>query len=139
MEVLGGKSAQRNIVAWGHIEGENAVFAAVGRNTGYFPVYYKNNETIAAGNPFLLDSLGNVLPVVDGLFNGPHILSFRKPCIIQMRDFDIGGEGVAFHDDTYGNTNGNNRMYRILGGDPFSFSVGVEDVIGNVGFIADGL
>ncbi|MDR1156251.1 MAG: carbohydrate-binding protein, partial [Bacteroidales bacterium] len=64
-------------------------------------------------------------PVVNGPFKGPHVLSAGKPCIIPMSDFDIGGEGVAFHETGEINQGGTD-WYRFSGNDPFSIPVDIE-------------
>jgi hypothetical protein len=122
---VAGLQSTRNIIARGRIEGEYGVFSAVGRATGYFPVYYKDNRPVAAGVPFLLDGAGDMHPVVNGPFKGPHVLSAGKPCIIPMSDFDIGGEGTAFHETSEMNKGGTD-WYRLSGNDPFSIPVDIE-------------
>ncbi|MDR2774874.1 MAG: Ig-like domain-containing protein [Tannerella sp.] len=66
-------------------------------------------------------------------FNGPHILSAAAPCIIQARDFDFGGEGLAFHDD---NSNSSGQNYRASNGD----TKGGDnvDLEGNIGWVNAG-
>jgi hypothetical protein len=56
-------------------------------------------------------------------FKGPHILSAAAPCEIPARDFDYGGEGLAFH-DTYRN-NPPSNSYRTNAGDQLSKTVDV--------------
>jgi hypothetical protein len=58
-------------------------------------------------------------------FKGPHILSAASPCEIYARDFDFGGEGVAFHDVNTINDTGNG--YRADNGDPEG---GIADIEG---------
>jgi|GEM_PF-1035951 len=66
-------------------------------------------------------------PETDGPFNGPHLPSVR----IEAEDFDLGGEGVAYHDTTPANEGG---AYRPNEG------VDIETVgsITNVGWIRSG-
>ncbi len=132
-----GHQSTRNIIARGRIEGNFGVFSAVGQATGYFPVYYKGSKPVAAGNPFLLDRDGDMHPVINGPFKGPHILSAGKPCIIPMSDFDIGGEGIAFHETDEINRGGTDR-YRLSGNDPFSIPVDIEAPEMNLSHIETG-
>jgi hypothetical protein len=67
-------------------------------------------------------------------FNGPHILSAAAPCEIQARDFDYGGEGLAFHETS--NTTPNSS-YRTDAGDELSKTVGIEGG-GNLGALGAG-
>lgn len=136
-----GEKAKRNIVARGHIENGHGVFPAMGRATGYFPVYYEDGAVTSAGEPFMLDWAGDIYPVIGGPFKGPYILSEDKPCVIPMINFDIGGEGVAYHESDeinyhpttllYGHSAqyrsaGFEPLYRYLGMDPFSAPVEIE-------------
>jgi hypothetical protein len=57
-------------------------------------------------------------------FKGPHILSSAAPCIIPARDFDFGGEGLAFHDNNAAHQSGN-AAYRRNEGDTQSDPVDV--------------
>jgi hypothetical protein len=66
-------------------------------------------------------------------FNGPHILSASAPCEIQARDFDCGGEGLAFHDTGTGTT----TSYRADAGDYGSSAVRIESA-GNIGSVVVG-
>ncbi|HEX6177008.1 MAG TPA: Ig-like domain-containing protein [Thermoanaerobaculia bacterium] len=59
-----------------------------------------NPTTIVVENP--------VLPPPAGPFGGQ---PFRLPGRLEAEDFDGGGEGVAYHDETRGNTSG---FYRVL-------------------------
>ena len=47
-------------VAWGHIEGEQARFEAVGPNIVYHTALYADGKLQLTGNPFLLDTLGQI-------------------------------------------------------------------------------
>lgn len=47
-------------VHWGRVEKGKVNFTNMGLNFIYLPAYYQNNQLIAAGDPFLLDSLGQV-------------------------------------------------------------------------------
>jgi hypothetical protein len=62
-------------------------------------------------------------------FKGPHILSAVAPCEIPAADFDIGGEGLAFHDSDATGSN----SYRRDNGDPYSVAVDVEGNGTNIG------
>ncbi|MDR2774492.1 MAG: carbohydrate-binding protein, partial [Tannerella sp.] len=67
-------------------------------------------------------------------FNGPHILSSSAPCEIQARDFDYGGEGLAFHEVSNRTPN---SSYRTAAGDNLSKTVDIEGG-GNLGCIGVG-
>jgi hypothetical protein len=67
-------------------------------------------------------------------FNGPHILSAVAPREIQARDFDYGGEGLAFHEVSNRTPN---SSYRTAAGDQLSKTVDIESG-GNLGNIGNG-
>ena len=60
----------------------------------------------------------------ENITNKASIFSAANPCEIQTRDFDIGGEGVGFHDSD--NTNSGGNAYRENLGDMFSPGVDIE-------------
>lgn len=64
-------------------------------------------------------------------FMGPHILSQDAPFTLEARNFDFGGEGIAYHDLDVGNTPG--ATYRADNGDPNSPDVDIEWG-GNLGY-----
>lgn len=70
-------------------------------------------------------------------FKGPHILSPAAPCVIPAADFDLGGEGNAFHDNDSGNAVGNDN-YRKSGGDTQGFPVEIEGDGTNIGYTGAG-
>jgi uncharacterized protein YjdB len=72
----------------------------------------------------------------ESTFKGPHIFSAAEPYILYARDFDFGGEGVAFHDATP-STDEANGSYRQNNGDPDGAFADVQDA-GNVGWTAGG-
>lgn len=65
-------------------------------------------------------------------FMGPHVLSAAKPCEIPAANFDLGGEGYAFHDADAANRTNNN--YRRNNGDPLSDAVDIEGNGVNIGY-----
>jgi hypothetical protein len=67
-------------------------------------------------------------------FNGPHILSASTFCYVEARDFDYGGEGLAFHDVSNRTPN---SSYRTNAGDELSKTVDIEGG-GNLGTIGVG-
>ena len=69
-------------------------------------------------------------------FKGPHILSAAAPCVIPLRDFDLGGEGAAFHDNNAAHESGN-TAYRRNAGDTDSDPVDIEGGL-NVAYTAAG-
>ncbi|MDR2384774.1 MAG: Ig-like domain-containing protein [Tannerella sp.] len=70
-------------------------------------------------------------------FKGPHILSSEAPYILPMVNFDLGGEGYAFHDNDTGNSG--NLQYRADNGDNASGNVDMENAsLPNIGWTGDG-
>jgi hypothetical protein len=69
-------------------------------------------------------------------FKGPHILSSATPCVISCLDFDWGGEGLAFHDNTATNDAGY-PAYRRNEGDTQSDAVDIGLYLGEL-YIATG-
>jgi hypothetical protein len=67
-------------------------------------------------------------------FKGPHILSATAPCTIEARNFDYGGEGIAFHDVSNRTPN---SAYRTAEGDELSKTVDIE-AGGNLGYVGVG-
>ncbi|MDR2145934.1 MAG: Ig-like domain-containing protein [Tannerella sp.] len=69
------------------------------------------------------------------MFRGPHKLTATVPYTLQFINFDLGGEGVAYHDNDAGNSGGN--AYRANNGDP---NGGAVDIGGDlaVGWTAGG-
>jgi hypothetical protein len=140
--LAGKRLSQWTIVGWGIVDGDTIRYAPVGKQVQYLPVWYVAGELKPAGNVFALDRDGTVISVTNEHkpFKGPHILSKAAPCIIPMRDFDMGGEGVAFHESDEYNSSYNQPEgddYRRNHGDLNSFSVDVENGI-NIGWIAPG-
>jgi hypothetical protein len=137
---LAGKHlSQWTIVGWGIVDGDTIRYAPVGKQVLYLPVWYVVGELKPAGDMFALDKDGKVIAVTDEHkpFKGPHILSKAAPRIIPMRDFDMGGEGVAFHESDEYNYSPELDDYRRSHGDMNSFSVEVENGI-NIGWIVPG-
>jgi hypothetical protein len=140
---LAGKHlSQWTIVGWGIVDGDTIRYAPVGKQVLYLPVWYVEGALKPAGDMFALDRDGKMISVTNELkpFKGPHILSKAAPCIIPMRDFDMGGEGVAFHESDEYNHNHNQPEgddYRRNHGDVNSYSVDVENGI-NIGWIVPG-
>jgi uncharacterized protein YjdB len=70
-------------------------------------------------------------------FKGPHVLSSEAPCTLPMVNFDLGGEGYAFHDADTGNSG--NLPYRADNGDNASGAVDMENASNpNIGWTSDG-
>jgi hypothetical protein len=70
-------------------------------------------------------------------FKGPHILSSEAPYTLPVVDFDIGGEGNAFHDADTGNSG--NLPYRADNGDNASGAVDIGNASNpNIGWTAGG-
>jgi hypothetical protein len=137
---LAGKHlSQWTIVGWGVVDGDTIRYAPVGKQVLYLPVWYVDGELKPAGDMFALDRDGKMISVTNEHkpFKGPHILSKAAPCIIPMRDFDMGGEGVAFHESDGYNYNPELDDYRRNHNDLNSYSVEVENWI-NIGWIAPG-
>lgn len=70
-------------------------------------------------------------------FRGPHILSASGPCEIPAANFDLGGEGFAFHDADPENKSGGDS-YRQSYGDTHSLPVEIEGNGNNIGYTAAG-
>ena len=68
----------------------------------------------------------------ENIDNKAPVFSAANPCEIQARDFDIGGEGVGYHDSDDSNSGGNNA-YRENLGDMNSRGVDVEGGL-NLGY-----
>lgn len=66
-------------------------------------------------------------------FKGPHVLSGEKPYELPAANFDLGGEGYAFHDNDATNRTGNDN-YRKNNGDTMSTPVEVEGNGTNIGY-----
>ncbi|MDR0560048.1 MAG: Ig-like domain-containing protein [Prevotellaceae bacterium] len=71
-------------------------------------------------------------------FKGPHLISFAAPYVLSALNFDTGGEGVGYHDNSAGNSGPYN--YRSANGDSNSPDVDIENNAygGNVGWSAAG-
>ena len=99
------------------------------------PVTVLHNRTVilppATVDTFYLDWKPAPAITESTPFNGPHILSAASPCIIDARDFDFGGEGLAFHDSNSNNDPGGS--YRSDNGDPAGAAADVEGG-GNIGY-----
>lgn len=98
----------------------------VGINEGVTKVFYrKGNFTKSV----------NVDIALTRPFKGPHVLSKAEALVLPVRDFDLGGEGYAYHDSD--NTNSAGSNYRQDNGDSNSPGVDVEGG-GNIGYTNDG-
>lgn len=99
---------------------------------------------IAEGETHVVYSIGefsrNVLVYVSTTrpFKGPHVLSAAAPCVINAADFDLGGEGNAFHDADSGDNSGQGGNYRRQNGDTQSDAVDIEGFGANVGWTGGG-
>ncbi len=71
-------------------------------------------------------------------FKGPHILSAAAPYDLFAANFDMGGEGYAFHDDDSGDNSGQGGNYRRSNGDTSSDAVDIEGYGQNVGWTGAG-
>ena len=69
-------------------------------------------------------------------FNGPHIVGTGITKDIAAADFDIGGQGYGFNDDS--NNNVGNDNYRKGKGDAGSYGVEIEGNGNNIGYINNG-
>lgn len=63
------------------------------------------------------------------------VLTISEPCVISVFNFDLGGEGVAYHDESSWNEGGYN--YRAQKGDENSEGVDLEGG-GNIGYTTHG-
>ena len=71
-------------------------------------------------------------------FKGPHILSSAAPYELPAANFDLGGEGAAFHDSDATDSSGQNGNYRVTNGDNNSTAVDIEGFGLNVGWTSPG-
>lgn len=71
-------------------------------------------------------------------FKGPHILSAATPYELPAANFDLGGEGSAFHDSDATDSSGQNGNYRVSNGDNNSTAVDIEGFGLNVGWTGPG-
>ena len=69
-------------------------------------------------------------------FKGPHIISSSESYFLPAANFDVGGEGYAFHDSDVSNRANNN--YRSSNGDPQGASVDIQGDGVNLGYTAAG-
>lgn len=78
-------------------------------------------KAISEGTAVITYRRGNFVRTVDVTvsetlpFNGPHIVSDEAPLILDLRDFDLGGQGYAYWDSDSQNTSNSN--YREEHGD----------------------
>jgi hypothetical protein len=144
-------------ITWGSVP-ENSLYTDVAYTDVYgnsHLVRISNDETSMPSTDLLsIDSVRTVfLPganVLDTLypawktnpaiteslpFRGPHIFSASVPCEIDVKDFDFGGEGLAFHDSNTSNDPGGS--YRTDNGDPDGAAADVESG-GNIGYTSAG-
>jgi len=68
-------------------------------------------------------------------FNGPHLLENGLQTTLMAADFDFGGQGRAFNDNS---ANNGNKNYRRANGDPNSDRAGIEGNGNNLGWLAAG-
>lgn len=71
-------------------------------------------------------------------FKGPHVFSAAAPYELMAADFDLGGEGNAFHDVDATDSSGQNGNYRKSNGDDNSTGVDIEGFGLNVGWTNPG-
>ncbi|MDR3266191.1 MAG: O-antigen ligase family protein [Tannerella sp.] len=50
-------------VHWGAVDDNTVIFTDMGRKVVYLPAFYDGKNFVAANSPFILDSLGNMLPL----------------------------------------------------------------------------
>lgn len=95
----------------------------LGMKEGFTKVHYQKGK-------FLKTVLVDVVSSLP--FKGPHILSKKEVLTLPLRNFDLGGEGNAYHDSDATNSAGAN--YRQDNGDPNSPGVDIEGG-GNIGYV----
>ena len=141
--------ARRSVVVI--LEPENANDAShpvwSSRNTDVATVDYKGEITgVGVGVVDIACTINGIVKTVSvdvwltKPFKGPHIISAAEPFILKAADFDIGGEGNAFHDTNTGaNQAGQTGTnYRINNGDSNSGSVGIQSDQESIGYTSDG-
>ncbi len=100
-----------------------------------------NIKAIAKGETTVVYTKGSFVKKVtvevtnSAPFKGPHIISAKTPLLLEVRNFDLGGEGFAYHDSDNNNQGGSN--YRSENGDKNSPGVDIEGG-GNIGYGKDG-
>jgi hypothetical protein len=82
--------------------------------------------------PTAVDTFYTEIVEYSSFNNKVPVFSAANPCEIQIRDFDIGGEGVGYHDNDAGNSGGN-YAYRENLGDFNSRDVDIEGGL-NIGY-----
>lgn len=94
----------------------------VGINEGVTKVFYRKGSFTKSVDVDI---------AITRAFKGPHVISKAAPLTLPVRDFDLGGEGYAYHDTDATNSAGSN--YRADNGDSNSPGVDVEGG-GNIGY-----
>jgi len=56
-------SGKWKAIHWAEIQDGKAVFTDMAKEIVYLPAYYQNKEILPAGDPFILDTNGNMLPL----------------------------------------------------------------------------
>jgi uncharacterized protein YjdB len=90
--------------------------------------------TVTAANGISDSCIVKVTEYLGNMFKGPHILSADAPYELPACDFDLGGEGVGYHDVN----GGGNTSYRADNGDPDGTGVELEGSGNNVAYTAEG-
>lgn len=62
-------------IAWGNIQGKQAKFKAIGPNVVYHTALYTDGKLQLTGNPFLLDTLGNITYFIPQVHTTSQILT----------------------------------------------------------------
>ncbi|GHT70886.1 hypothetical protein AGMMS50239_39710 [Bacteroidia bacterium] len=90
-----------------------------GTENSYLIDYQSGSElsysTLFLPEPSAIDTFRLPPVVVENITNKSNVFSIASPCEIQARDFDLGGEGVGYHDTDNVNQGGNYDYRRNLG------------------------
>lgn len=74
-------------VYWGLVNGHKVTFKNMGKGIVYLPQYYTQNGFLAAGNPFILDLSGKVVPIVQEETVKETLILNRKYHIVKSSNF----------------------------------------------------
>lgn len=66
-------------IAWGNIDGDKAVFKAIGPNIVYHTALHKDGQLELVGNPFLLDTLGQIFFYTPQTETMDYVLERKNP------------------------------------------------------------
>ena len=100
-------SGEWRAVDWGRIQDRLVTFADIGTDIAYLPAYYRHETLIPAGPPFILESGGDVRPLIPDMIDSGsmQLLSTTKRVELESTDgieeasFEPGRTYQLFHWD----------------------------------------